>query len=219
VVPLLCNDREKESAVLGKHVNDIRATARQPSVATIDGLWRMPFSRMWGCVIVVWTDVSEKRIASFFRVEKCASEEPARTGGADCVCRPSWQSQNIYGAGTEGNEGWCYGLCIYEGRKGYTVAWSTGFEASRVVECVDEQPPQRGTLSRIWDLRGGDYEEYFILGCPQPPTHGGSFSRIFLSWRWRRYVPPKRRFTQELHGATSQKSAFFIVTAVKTSIL
>jgi hypothetical protein len=30
---------------------------------------------------------------------------------------------------------------------------------------------------------------------------------------------PKRRFTQELHGATSQKTAFFIVTAVKTSNL
>jgi hypothetical protein len=31
--------------------------------------------------------------------------------------------------------------------------------------------------------------------------------------------PPKRLFTQELHGATSQKTAFFIVTAVKTSNL
>jgi hypothetical protein len=30
---------------------------------------------------------------------------------------------------------------------------------------------------------------------------------------------PKRRFTQDLHGATSQKRAFFIVTAVKTSNL
>jgi hypothetical protein len=35
----------------------------------------------------------------------------------------------------------------------------------------------------------------------------------------RRYVPPKRRFTQDLYGATSQKTAFFIVTAVKTSNL
>jgi hypothetical protein len=34
-----------------------------------------------------------------------------------------------------------------------------------------------------------------------------------------RYVPPKRRFLQELHGATSQKTPFFIVTAVKTSNL
>jgi hypothetical protein len=39
-------------------------------------------------------------------------------------------------------------------------------------------------------------------------------SRIFLPWRWRRYIPPKRRLIQDLHGATSQKTAFFIVTAV-----
>jgi hypothetical protein len=36
-----------------------------------------------------------------------------------------------------------------------------------------------------------------------------SRSRIFLPRRWGRYVPPKRRFTQDLHGATSQKTAFF----------
>jgi hypothetical protein len=34
-------------------------------------------------------------------------------------------------------------------------------------------------------------------------------SRIFLPWRWRRYVPPKHRFTQHLHCATSQKTEFF----------
>jgi hypothetical protein len=44
-------------------------------------------------------------------------------------------------------------------------------------------------------------------------------SRIFLPWRWRRYVPPKRRLTKYLHGTTSQKTAFFIVTAMKTSNL
>jgi hypothetical protein len=32
----------------------------------------------------------------------------------------------------------------------------------------------------------------------------------------RRYVPQKLRFLQEPHGVTSQKTAFFIVTAVKT---
>jgi hypothetical protein len=38
--------------------------------------------------------------------------------------------------------------------------------------------------------------------------------------RWlQRYFTPKRRFTQVLHGATSQKTAFFIVTATNTSIL
>jgi hypothetical protein len=39
------------------------------------------------------------------------------------------------------------------------------------------------------------------------------------SWRWRREIPPKRRFLQDPHGVTSQKTAFFIVTAVKTSNL
>jgi hypothetical protein len=38
-------------------------------------------------------------------------------------------------------------------------------------------------------------------------------SRIFLPWRWRRYIPPKHRFTQHLHCATSHKTTFFIVTA------
>jgi hypothetical protein len=33
------------------------------------------------------------------------------------------------------------------------------------------------------------------------------------------YVPPKRLYLQEPHGTTSQKTSFFIVTAVKTSIL
>jgi hypothetical protein len=36
-------------------------------------------------------------------------------------------------------------------------------------------------------------------------------SRIFLPWWWRRYVPPKRRVTQDLHSATSQKMIFFYI--------
>jgi hypothetical protein len=38
-------------------------------------------------------------------------------------------------------------------------------------------------------------------------------------WWWRRHVPPKRRFIQEPRCATSQKTAFFILTAMKTSNL
>jgi hypothetical protein len=34
-------------------------------------------------------------------------------------------------------------------------------------------------------------------------------SRIFIPWRWRRYVPPKHLFIQDLHDATSQKTTFF----------
>jgi hypothetical protein len=44
--------------------------------------------------------------------------------------------------------------------------------------------------------------------CSHQPTLV-PHSRIFLPWRWRRYVPPKRRFTQDVHRATSQKTAFF----------
>jgi hypothetical protein len=38
---------------------------------------------------LVWTDVSEERVASIFRVEKPASEEPALAGG----CRLSEMRQ------------------------------------------------------------------------------------------------------------------------------
>jgi hypothetical protein len=41
----------------------------------------MPSSGMWRRVDLVWTDVSEERIASIFRVEKSAIEEPAWAGG------------------------------------------------------------------------------------------------------------------------------------------
>jgi hypothetical protein len=37
----------------------------------------MPSSGMWRRVDIVWTDVSDERIASIFRVEKSVSEEPA----------------------------------------------------------------------------------------------------------------------------------------------
>jgi hypothetical protein len=57
--------------------------------------------------------------------------------------------------------------------------------------------------------------------CWQPNGHARSSLTDFflLPWRWRRYVPPKRQLTQYLHGVTSQMTAFFIVTAVKTSNL
>jgi hypothetical protein len=41
---------------------------------------------------------------------------------------------------------------------------------------------------------------------------------IPLPWRWRRYVPPKRRLQLNgLHGVTSQMMILFITTTVKTS--
>jgi hypothetical protein len=46
---------------------------------------------MWRRVDIVWTDVSEERIASIFRVEKSTSEEPAWAGG----CRLSHRRENL----------------------------------------------------------------------------------------------------------------------------
>jgi hypothetical protein len=44
-------------------------------------------------------------------------------------------------------------------------------------------------------------------------------SSIIGVTRWRRYVTPKRRFLQEPRGLTSNKTAFFVVTAEETSNL
>jgi hypothetical protein len=47
----------------------------------------------------------------------------------------------------------------------------------------------------------------------------GFLLNLFLRpWRWRRYVPPKRRLTLNgLYGVVCQKMILFITTAVKTS--
>jgi hypothetical protein len=52
-------------------------------------IWRTPSYGIWRHVDLVWTDVSEERIAFIFRVEKYASEELAWAGG----CRLSHQSE------------------------------------------------------------------------------------------------------------------------------
>jgi hypothetical protein len=54
---------------------------------------------------------------------------------------------------------------------------------------------------------GGTYRLY--LQGRKIRERGTNVSR-WLPWRLRRFVPPKRRFTQELHGVTSQKKAFSI---------
>jgi hypothetical protein len=39
----------------------------------------------------------------------------------------------------------------------------------------------------------------------------------FRPWRWQGYVLPKCWAVSELHGVTTQKTAFFIITTVRTS--
>jgi hypothetical protein len=53
---------------------------------------------MWCCADLVWTDISEEHIATIFRVEKSASEEPAWAGGR----RLSHQSKTPSYIRTEG---------------------------------------------------------------------------------------------------------------------
>jgi hypothetical protein len=53
------------------------------------------------------------------------------------------------------------------------------------------------------------------FGIWRMPSYG-MWRRVDLVWN---YVSEERRFTQYLHGATSQKTAFFIVTAMKISNL
>jgi hypothetical protein len=47
---------------------------------------------MWRSVIFVWTDVSEDRIASIFRVEESASEEPAWASSCRLSCQLEWSA-------------------------------------------------------------------------------------------------------------------------------
>jgi hypothetical protein len=55
-----------------------------------------------------------------------------------------------------------------------------------------------GMLCRIWSFHGDDYEECRLLGCGAVWTD----------------VSEERRFTKDLHDATSQKTAFFKVATV-----
>jgi hypothetical protein len=76
----------------------------------------------------------------------------------------------------------------------------------------------------VWPLQESTFRRN--LAPPSSAYVGGYLQpalflvhRFLSPWRRRRYVPPKRRFLRESHGVTSQKTPFFIVTAVKTSNL
>jgi hypothetical protein len=58
------------------------------------------------------------------------------------------------------------------------------------------------------------------LGTTQAATSNRrTLRRIVTVVKTSNLVPPKRRFLQGPHGVTTQKTPFFIVTAVKTSKL
>jgi hypothetical protein len=55
--------------------------SRNWPLTSITTVSKIPSSETWRPVDFVWTDVSGERIASIFRLEKSASEEPAWSGG------------------------------------------------------------------------------------------------------------------------------------------
>jgi hypothetical protein len=50
-------------------------------------------------------------------------------------------------------------------------------------------------------------------------TVTSNWSTILVTLMMEVIIPPKHRFLQEPHGITSQKTKFFIVTAMETSSL
>jgi hypothetical protein len=90
------------------------------------------------------------------------------------------------------------------------------------------QIAQQWTTNGMINMQGDDFPltSFFMFHITQFPfVRRISNRRMTSSGMWRRAdlvwtdVPPKRRFTQDLHGATSQNTTFFIVAAVRTSNL
>jgi hypothetical protein len=52
----------------------------------------------------------------------------------------------------------------------------------------------------------------FFWDVTQPPAHSGSLLADFSTMKMGRYVPPKRRLTQDIHSVTSQKTTFFTLS-------
>jgi hypothetical protein len=77
--PLFCFLRNRTNWLKGK---SLVTCVREVPLSNLEGgttypHW-LPFCGMWCRVVLVWTDVSEHRITSIFRVEESASEEPER---------------------------------------------------------------------------------------------------------------------------------------------
>jgi hypothetical protein len=108
-------------------------------------------------------------------------------------------------------------------RANYTD-WSTA--TCRRVGQINEEISQRrmassGILRRVALVRTEVSEELStsFIRVTRIGEIGTTLVHLFLSFWWRRYVSPKRWFLQEPHCVTSQRTPFFIVTAVKTSNL
>jgi hypothetical protein len=179
-------------------------------------LWRMPSSGIWLRVGLVRTDVSEERVAWIFRVGKFTGEKQRQ----QLASRLNHQLRKI--------------LTMWELR---ALEWATWWINGGKVGCVEitgrpgklvagSLPEQEYEGVGMWSLRGQGYR-----ASTHPVGTGQDFPIVYdlhslvnlMSWSegfmreqmrdlhnlLRRYVLPKRRFPQDTHSATSQKTAFF----------
>jgi hypothetical protein len=79
-------------------------------------------------------------------------------------------------------------------------------------------------LCKIWGFHNGDYGECHLVGCALCRSCVYRYmltlvprSRIFLPWRWRRYVPPKRLFTRSAQRQIPE-DCNFITWTINTGI-
>jgi hypothetical protein len=93
----------------------------------------------------------------------------------------------------------------------YTIFWLYELCDILLVERDAEPLTSMPISTQFWDF--GAPVVHSFMGRMQS---SGMWRRVDLVWT---DVPPESQFTHDLHGATSQKTVFFIVTAVETSNL
>jgi hypothetical protein len=93
------------------------------------------------------------------------------------------------------------------------------FEGMYLLQLHGRKIHERETSVSRWLQTELSAATCYKLSCLQPPATNWAVCshlltlvprlQIFLPCSWRRYIPSKRRFTQNLHGAASQKTEFF----------
>jgi hypothetical protein len=107
-------------------------------------------------------------------------------------------------------------ILFISGRNGCNLLYVVNISSQKPFRALSVSLPLPSSgMWRSVDIVWTDVSEERIASIfrIENPRARNQREQVAADW----YVPLKRRFTQDLHGATSQENAFFIVTAVKTS--